>query len=126
MPSNSELVAEVRIDPQHPPWVGGPLSAHRAAAAALVAAGLDVGIFLADWGISFLWRYTPRQIAARVANPEIHVVQDGPWRSRRTSHSWSRHRARSRSSKVAHRRLQPFAPRNDAAMISVAAFKPQL
>jgi hypothetical protein len=50
----------------------------RAAAAALVAAGLGVGVFLATWGVSFLWRYTPPEIAVRVANPELHVVQDAP------------------------------------------------
>jgi hypothetical protein len=53
-------------------------SVDRAAAAALVSAGLGVGIFLAGWGISFLWRYTPPEIAVQIANPKIHVVQDGP------------------------------------------------
>jgi hypothetical protein len=54
----------------------GPVD--RAAAAALVATGLGVGIFLAAWGISFLWRYTSPEIAVHVANPEIHLVPDGP------------------------------------------------
>jgi hypothetical protein len=50
----------------------------RAIAAAICAAGLGTGIFLAAWGISFLWRYTPPEIAVRVANPEVHIVQDSP------------------------------------------------
>jgi hypothetical protein len=50
----------------------------RAAATAVVAAGLGVGVLLAAWGISFLWRYTPPEIAVHVANPELHVVQDAP------------------------------------------------
>jgi hypothetical protein len=37
-----------------------------------------VGVFLAAWGVSFLWRYTPPEIAVRVANPALHVVQDAP------------------------------------------------
>jgi hypothetical protein len=53
-------------------------SVDRAAAAALVSAGLGVGIFLAAWGISFLWRYTPPEMAVHIANPKIHVVQDRP------------------------------------------------
>jgi hypothetical protein len=54
----------------------GPIE--RAIAAALVAAGLGVGIFLAAWGVSLLWRYTPPEIAVRVANPEVHIAQDAP------------------------------------------------
>jgi hypothetical protein len=54
----------------------GPVD--RAAAAALVAAGLGVGVFLAAWGISFLWRYAPPEIAVRVSNREVRVVQDRP------------------------------------------------
>jgi len=50
----------------------------RAAATALVAAGLGVGVLLAAWGISMLWRYTPPEIAVRVANPEIHISQNTP------------------------------------------------
>jgi hypothetical protein len=34
--------------------------------------------FLAAWGISFLWRYTPPEIAVRIANPEVHIAQDSP------------------------------------------------
>jgi hypothetical protein len=34
-----------------------------------------MGIFLAAWGISFLWRYTPPEIAVRIANPEVHIAQ---------------------------------------------------
>jgi len=54
----------------------GPVD--RAAAAGLVAASLGVGIFLAAWGISFLWRYTPPEIAVHIENPEVKVVQGGP------------------------------------------------
>jgi hypothetical protein len=43
-----------------------------------VAAGLGVGVFLAAWGASLLWRYTPPEIAVRVANPEVHIAQDAP------------------------------------------------
>jgi hypothetical protein len=49
-----------------------------AVAAALVAAGLGVGVFLAAWGVSLLWRYTPPVIAVRFANPEVHIAQDAP------------------------------------------------
>ena len=51
----------------------------RAAAVALVAAGLGMGVLLAAWGISFLWRYAPPEIAVRIGNPELHVTQDGPF-----------------------------------------------
>jgi hypothetical protein len=50
----------------------------RAAATALVAAGLGVGVLLAGWGISLLWRYTPPEIAVRVANPEVQLAQSAP------------------------------------------------
>ena len=50
----------------------------RAAATALAAAGLGLGIFLAAWGVSSLWCYTPPEIVVRVANPEVRVVQDAP------------------------------------------------
>jgi hypothetical protein len=53
----------------------GPVD--RAAAVALVAASLGVGIFLAAWGISFLWRYTPPEIAMHIENPEVKLVQGG-------------------------------------------------
>jgi hypothetical protein len=49
-----------------------------AAATALVAAGLGVGIFLAAWGVSLLWHFTPPEIAVRVSNPEVHIAQSGP------------------------------------------------
>jgi hypothetical protein len=50
----------------------------RAAAMALVAAGLGVGVLLAAWGVSLVWRYTPPEIAVRVANPEVHLAQSAP------------------------------------------------
>jgi hypothetical protein len=49
----------------------------RAAAVGVAAAGIGTGLLLAAWGISFLWRYTPPEIAVRV--PEIHVKQDKPF-----------------------------------------------
>jgi hypothetical protein len=54
----------------------GPIE--RAAAIAVVAGGIGLGVLLAAWGLSFLWRYTPPEIAVRVANPELRVKQDAP------------------------------------------------
>ena len=51
----------------------------KAAAVGLGAAGIGVGILLATWGVSFLWRYTPPEIAVRIANPEVSVKQDAPF-----------------------------------------------
>jgi hypothetical protein len=50
----------------------------RAAAVGIVAVAIGTGVLLAAWGISFLWRYTPPEIAVRVANPEVRVTQSGP------------------------------------------------
>ena len=50
----------------------------RTIAMGIGAVGVGTGIFLAAWGISFLWRYTPPEIAVRIANPELHVAQDSP------------------------------------------------
>jgi hypothetical protein len=50
----------------------------RAVAAALLATGLGAGVFLATWGASLLWRYTPPEIAVRVANPEVRIAQSTP------------------------------------------------
>jgi hypothetical protein len=50
----------------------------RAVAMGIGAVGVGTGIFLAAWGISFLWRYTPPEIAVHIANPELHVAQDSP------------------------------------------------
>ena len=44
----------------------------RAAALGIGVVAIGTGILLAAWGISFLWRYTPPEIAVRVA-----VSQDG-------------------------------------------------
>jgi hypothetical protein len=52
----------------------GPFA--RATAIGFCAVASGAGIFLAAWGISFLWRYTPPQIAVRIQNPELHVTQD--------------------------------------------------
>jgi hypothetical protein len=50
----------------------------RTIAVGICAACVGTGIFLAAWGISFLWRYTPSEIAVRIANPEIHIAQGPP------------------------------------------------
>jgi hypothetical protein len=50
----------------------------RSAAIGLAAAGIGTGVLFAAWGISFLWRYTPPEIAVRIANPEVHVSQNAP------------------------------------------------
>jgi hypothetical protein len=50
----------------------------RAAAIGSAAVAIGIGILLATWGISFLWRYTPPEIAVRIANPEVRVTQSGP------------------------------------------------
>jgi hypothetical protein len=50
----------------------------RAAAIGISAVAIGTGILLAAWGISFLWRYTPPEIAVRIANPEVRVTQSGP------------------------------------------------
>src|SRR5260221_3598776 len=50
----------------------------RAAAIGISAVAIGLGILLAAWGISLLWRYTPPEIAVRIANPEVHVTQDKP------------------------------------------------
>jgi hypothetical protein len=50
----------------------------RSASVAFSAAGVGLGVLLAAWGISLLWRYTPPTIAVRVVNPEVCIVQDRP------------------------------------------------
>jgi hypothetical protein len=50
----------------------------RTIAMGIGAVGVGTGILLAAWGISFLWRYTPPEIAVHIANPELHVAQDSP------------------------------------------------
>jgi hypothetical protein len=52
----------------------------RSVAVGIAAAGIGMGILLAAWGISLLWRYTPPEIAVRVANPELHIVQEEPFK----------------------------------------------
>jgi hypothetical protein len=65
---------EQRLDATH--LRPGPFE--RASAIGIVAVAIGTGILLAAWGISFLWRYTPPEIAVRIANPEVHVTQSGP------------------------------------------------
>jgi hypothetical protein len=50
----------------------------RATAVGIAAVGIGTGILLAAWGISFLWRYTPPEIAVRIANPEVRISQEAP------------------------------------------------
>jgi hypothetical protein len=50
----------------------------RTLAVGIGAVGVGTAILLAAWGISFLWRYTPPEIAVRIANPEVHIAQDSP------------------------------------------------
>jgi hypothetical protein len=50
----------------------------RAIALGVGAVGIGTGILLAIWGISLLWRYTPPEIAVRIADPVVHLTQDAP------------------------------------------------
>ena len=50
----------------------------RATALGIGAVAIGTGILLAAWGISLLWRYTPPEIAVRIANPEVRVTQSEP------------------------------------------------
>jgi hypothetical protein len=50
----------------------------RAAATTFVSIGIGAGVLLGAWGVSFLWRYTPPEIAVRIANPDLRVTQNGP------------------------------------------------
>ena len=52
----------------------------RAAAIGFAATGIGIGILLSTWGISFLWQYTPPEIAARLVNPEVRIVQEKPFK----------------------------------------------
>jgi hypothetical protein len=52
----------------------------RAVAVGIAAAGVGTGVLLAAWGVSLLWRYVPPEIAVRVANPELRVVQEAPFK----------------------------------------------
>jgi hypothetical protein len=54
-----------------------PVPFERAAAVGIAAVAIGMGILLAAWGISLLWRYTPPEI--RIANPEISVTQKEPF-----------------------------------------------
>jgi hypothetical protein len=55
-----------------------PALTERAAALGIGAVGIGTGIFLAAWGISFLWNYTPPEI--RLANPQVTVTQPTPFK----------------------------------------------
>jgi hypothetical protein len=50
----------------------------RAVAIGISCVGVGAAVLLGAWGVSFLWRYTPPEIAVRIANPEVRVAQSGP------------------------------------------------
>ncbi len=45
----------------------------RATAIGITSVGIGTGTLVAAWGVSLLWRYTPPEIAVRIANPVIRV-----------------------------------------------------
>ena len=49
----------------------------RAAAIGVGAVAIGTAVFLAAWGISLLWHYTPHEI--RIANPEVMITQKAPF-----------------------------------------------
>jgi hypothetical protein len=55
-----------------------PGMVERATAFGIAALGMGTGILVAAWGISFLWRYMPAEIAVRIENPEVRVTQIAP------------------------------------------------
>jgi len=65
---------EQKLDTTHlrPGIVGG------ATAIGVAATGIGMGILLSTWGISFLWQYTPPEIALK--NPEVRIVQEEPFK----------------------------------------------
>ena len=65
---------EQRLDPTYL----RPGLVERTIAMGIGAVGIGTGILLAAWGISFLWRYTPPEIAVHIANPELHVAHNSP------------------------------------------------
>jgi hypothetical protein len=65
---------EQRLDPTYL----RPGLTERAAALGIGVVLIGTGIFLAAWGISFLWKYTPPEI--RIANPEVIVSQPTPFK----------------------------------------------
>jgi hypothetical protein len=50
----------------------------RAAGVGIICIGIGAAVLLVAWGVSFLWRYTPPEIAVRIANPEVHIAQTEP------------------------------------------------
>jgi hypothetical protein len=54
----------------------GPIE--RAAAIGIMSVGVGTAILLGAWGVSLIWRYTPPEIAVRIANPEVRVAQGTP------------------------------------------------
>jgi hypothetical protein len=50
----------------------------RAAGIGIICIGIGAAVLLVAWGVSFLWRYMPLEIAVRIADPEVHIAQTGP------------------------------------------------
>jgi hypothetical protein len=50
----------------------------RTTAIGIGAVCVGTGVLLAAWGISFMWRYTPPEIAVRVANPRARLLRERP------------------------------------------------
>jgi hypothetical protein len=50
----------------------------RATAIGITSVGIGTAVLLAAWGVSLVWRYTPPEIAVRIANPEVHLAQNAP------------------------------------------------
>src|SRR5260370_1075576 len=50
----------------------------QATAIGITSVGIGTAVLLAAWGVSLVWRYTPPEIAVRIANPEVRVTQNTP------------------------------------------------
>jgi len=50
----------------------------QATAIGITSVGIGTAVLLAAWGVSLVCRYTPPEIAVRIANPEVRVSQNAP------------------------------------------------
>lgn len=55
----------------------GPVA--KASAVAIGACGIGVGILLATWGLSYIWRPINHPIEVKISNPEVRVIQSDPF-----------------------------------------------